>query len=127
MATKSAVVTDRAPAAIGPYSQGISAGSFVFLSGQIPLDPSGAFVGGDAAAQTQRCLLNVRAALEAAGLTMDDVVKTTVFMTDLGSFAAMNEVYARHFRAPYPARSTVQVAALPKGAAVEIEVTAMRP
>ena len=121
------VVTAKAPAAIGPYSQGIASGPMVFLSGQIPLRADGTVVAGDVAAQTEQVLKNVLEVLLGAGLAMSDVVKTTVFMTDLGQFAAMNDVYARHFSAPYPARSTVQVAALPKGAAVEIEVVAVRP
>jgi 2-iminobutanoate/2-iminopropanoate deaminase len=116
------VVTAKAPAAIGPYSQGIASGQMVFLSGQIPLKADGSFAAGDVAAQTEQVLKNVLEVLLGAGLAMSDVVKTTVFMTDLGQFAAMNDVYA-----PYPARSTVQVAALPKGAAVEIEVVAVRP
>ena len=121
------VITTKAPGAIGPYSQGISSGEMVFLSGQIPLGADGALVAGDVAAQTERCLKNVLEVLIGAGLTMNDVVKTTVFMTDLGQFAAMNEVYGKHFKPPYPARSTVQVSALPKGAAVEIEAVAVRP
>jgi len=99
----------------------------VFISGQIPAGVTGALVAGGAAEQTERCLINVREVLVAAGLTMNDVVKTTVFMTDLGQFPAMNEVYARHFKAPFPARATVQVSALPKDAAVEIEAIAVRP
>ena len=99
----------------------------VFISGQIPAGVTGVLVAGGAAEQTERCLINVREVLVAAGLTMNDVVKTTVFMTDLGQFPAMNEVYARYFKAPFPARATVQVSALPKGAAVEIEAIAARP
>jgi 2-iminobutanoate/2-iminopropanoate deaminase len=121
------IITAKAPAAIGPYSQGVSSGEMVFLSGQIPLGLDGALVSGDVAAQTAQCLKNVLEVLLGAGLTMNDVVKTTVFMTDLGQFAAMNEVYGKHFKPPYPARSTVQVSALPKGAAVEIEAVAVRP
>ncbi|HEX4048221.1 MAG TPA: Rid family detoxifying hydrolase [Elusimicrobiota bacterium] len=122
-----AVITGKAPEAIGPYSQGLSSGQLVFVSGQVPLRPDGAAEGGGVAEHTRRCLENVREVLAAAGLMMDDVVKTTVFMTDLGQFAAMNEAYGRCFRPPYPARSTVQVSALPKGADVEIEAVAARP
>lgn len=122
--SKEAVATDKAPKAIGPYSQAVRSGREVFVSGQIPLAPAGTVVPGGVAEQTEQCLLNVRAILEAAGLSMQDVIKTTVYMTDLGQFAAMNEVYARHFRAPYPARATVEVRALPKGVAVEIDALA---
>ncbi len=121
------IITAKAPGAIGPYSQGISAGEFVFASGQTPLRADGSLVTGGVTEQTEQCLANAREILLAAGVTMNDVVKVTVFMTDLGEFAAMNAVYAKHFKIPYPARSTVQVSALPKGAAVEIEVLAVRP
>ena len=121
------VVTTKAPGAIGPYSQGISSGELVFVSGQTPLRADGTMEPGDIAAHTERCLINVREVLIAAGLTMNDVIKTTVFMTDLGKFAAMNQVYGKHFGPPYPARSTVQVSALPKGADIEIEAVAVRP
>ncbi|MBI3564312.1 MAG: hypothetical protein HY079_03850 [Elusimicrobia bacterium] len=121
------MVTAKAPAAIGPYSQGIAVGAFVYASGQIPLAADGTMVAGGVTEQTEQCLKNAVEVLLAAGLTTAHVVKTTVFMTDLGKFAEMNEVYARYFKAPYPARSTVQVAALPKGAAVEVEVVAVRP
>lgn len=121
------VVTAKAPGAVGPYSQGLDAGPFVFVSGQIPLDAKGAAVAGGVAEQTEQCLRNVREVLVAAGLTMENVAKVTVFMTDLGQFAAMNDVYAKHFKPPYPARATVQVSALPKGAAIEIEVVALKP
>lgn len=121
------IISAKAPGAIGPYSQGISSGEMVFVSGQTPLAAGGALAPGGVAEHTEQCLKNVLEVLIAAGLTMNDVVKTTVFMTDLGQFAAMNEVYGKHFRAPYPARSTVQVSALPKGADVEIEVVAVRP
>ncbi len=117
--------TDRAPAAVGPYSQAIRSGDFLFCAGQIPLDPvTGELVGRDARTQTARVLDNLGAVLEAAGANLSAVVKTTVFLTDLGDFAAMNEVYARYFTEPHPARSTIQVAALPKGARVEIEAVA---
>jgi 2-iminobutanoate/2-iminopropanoate deaminase len=121
------VITAKAPAAIGPYSQAVSSGEMVFVSGQTPLKTDGSMVAGGVAEQTEQCLVNVTMILAGAGLTMNDVIKTTVFMTDLGQFAAMNEVYAKHFKVPYPARATVQVAALPKGAAVEIEAVAVRP
>ena len=119
-------MTNLAPGAIGPYSQGVSSGELVFVSGQTPLRADGAMAAGGVAERTEQCLSNIRAILAEAGLTMDDVVKTTVFMTDLGQFGAMNEVYGRHFRPPFPARSTVQVSAPPKGADVEIEAVAMR-
>ncbi len=115
-----------APAAIGPYSQAIRAGDLLFVSGQIPLDPAtGQIVSGEVAAQTERVILNLRAILEAAGSSFADVVKTTVYLTDLAQFADVNEVYARFFEPPFPARATVQVAALPRGAQVEIDVIAL--
>lgn len=117
--------TDDAPAAIGPYSQAVVTEGWVFVSGQIPFDPATMEqVPGDIAAQTERSLLNLRAILEAAGAGMDTVVKTTVFLQDMGDFAAMNEVYARHFGDHRPARAAVQAAALPKGVDVEIECVA---
>jgi 2-iminobutanoate/2-iminopropanoate deaminase len=121
------LITVKAPGAIGPYSQGIASGEMVFVSGQTPLLADGTMAPGGIAEHTAQCLSNVREVLIAAGLTMNDVVKTTVFMTDLSQFAAMNEAYGKNFRAPYPARSTVQVSALPKGADVEIEAVAVRP
>jgi 2-iminobutanoate/2-iminopropanoate deaminase len=122
----SAVSTPRAPAAIGPYSQAIRAGDFVFLSGQIPLDPTtGQIVSVDVQAQAERVLANLVAVLEAAGCRPSDVVRTTIYLVDLAHFAAVNEVYARFFEAPFPARSTVQVAALPRGAQVEIDAIAV--
>jgi 2-iminobutanoate/2-iminopropanoate deaminase len=123
---RKAVSTPKAPRAIGPYSQGVSAGGWVFVSGQIPAGPDGALIGGDVAAQTERCLANVAAILESEGLTLADVVKTTVFLTDMKQFPAMNEAYARGFKEPFPARATVEVSALPKGAAVEIEAVAAK-
>lgn len=121
-AGNAAVESREAPAAVGPYSQGVLAGGFLFASGQIPLDPAtGKLVGGDAAAQTRRCLDNLRAVARAAGLDLRQAVKVTVFLTDLADFAAMNAVYAEYFSEPFPARSTVQVAALPRGARLEIE------
>jgi 2-iminobutanoate/2-iminopropanoate deaminase len=116
-----------APAAIGPYSQAIDAGDLVFTSGQIPLDPkTGELVTGDIGAQTERVLENLAAVLEAAGCAFGDVVKTTIFLTDLANFQAVNAVYAKRFTASPPARSTVQVSALPKGAHVEIEAIARK-
>ena len=124
---KRTIATTDAPAAVGPYSQAIAVGDLLFCAGQIPLDPAtGALVEGDITAQTTRVLENVRAVLAANGMTFADVVKSTVFLTDLADFGAMNAVYASYFTEPYPARSTVQVAALPRGASVEIEVIASR-
>ena len=124
---KEQVFTSQAPAAIGPYSQGIIAGDFVYTSGQLPLDPeTGALVGDSVEVQTVRALENAGAVLAAAGLTFEDVVKTTVFLCDMADFAAMNNVYATYFSAPYPARSCVAVAALPRGARVEVEMVAVR-
>lgn len=118
--------TDAAPAAIGPYSQAIVAGGFVFTAGQIPLDPAtGKLVEGDIAAQTDRVLRNLAAVLEAAGASLSSVVRTTVYLTDIGDFPTVNEVYARHFAGHAPARSTVQVARLPAGARVEIDAIAV--
>ena len=117
--------TPKAPAAIGPYSQAIKAGNLVYTSGQLPIDPAtGAFPEGGIKEQTRQSLLNVQAILEEAGLTMKNVVKTTVFMADMGDFADMNSVYAEFFSQPFPARSAVAVKTLPKGALVEIEVVA---
>ncbi len=122
---KTVVNTDGAPAPVGPYSQAIVAGGFVFCSGQIPLDPkTGAIPEGDIATEAARVMDNLKAVLEAAGSSLDKVVKTTIFLTDLGDFARVNEVYGSYFRAAPPARSTIQVGALPKGARVEIECIA---
>jgi len=124
---KKIISTSKAPAAIGPYSQGVDAGSIVFTSGQLPLDPAtGTFAEGGVAGQTRQALLNVQAVLAGAGLTMDHVVKTTVYLKDMNDFAAMNEVYATFFSNQPPARSAVEVARLPKDAAVEIEAVAIR-
>jgi 2-iminobutanoate/2-iminopropanoate deaminase len=124
---KTQIATDRAPAAIGPYSQAIAAGPYVFCSGQIPLDPTtGRVVAGGIEAQTRQVLENLRAVLEAAGSRLELVVKTTVFLANMGDFAAMNGVYAAYFDKKPPARSTVQAAALPRGVAVEIEAIALR-
>ena len=122
---KKTISTTNAPAAIGPYSQAIQVGNLVYTSGQIPIDPTtGTLVGGGIKEQTRQSLLNVRAILEEAGMSMDNVVKTTVFMADMNDFADMNAVYAEFFSEPYPARSAVAVKTLPKGALVEIEVVA---
>ena len=126
--TREAISTANAPAAVGPYSQAIVAGDMVFCAGQIPLDPqTGEIAGSTIEEQTERVLRNVGAVLDAAGVTYADVVKTTVFMADLGEFTAMNGVYATFFPDPPPARSTFGVAALPRGAKVEIECIARRP
>ena len=120
------VSTDKAPKAIGPYSQAVRSGRFLFCSGQIPLDPnSGQIVPGDIAAQTRRVLDNIAAVLNAERLTFDNVIKTTIFLTDLADFQAVNEIYGSYFKQAPPARSTVQVSALPKGAKVEIEAIAV--
>lgn len=119
------ISTKKAPAAIGPYSQAIEVGNLVYTSGQIPIDPAtGVFVEGGIKEQTRQSLLNVKAVLAEAGLTMGDVVKTTVFMADMNDFADMNAVYAEFFAEPFPSRSAVAVKTLPKGALVEIEVVA---
>jgi 2-iminobutanoate/2-iminopropanoate deaminase len=119
------ISTEKAPAAIGPYSQAIQVGNLVYTSGQIPIDPAtGMIVKGGIKEQTLQSLTNVRAILEEVGLTMSNVLKTTVFMADMGDFADMNSVYAEFFTEPYPARSAVAVETLPKGALVEIEVIA---
>jgi 2-iminobutanoate/2-iminopropanoate deaminase len=122
---KKPVFTSDAPAAIGPYSQGIRSGRFLFCSGQIPLDPkSGEIVSGDVATQTRRVLDNIATILRTEGLTFDHVVKTTIFLTNLADFQTVNEIYGSYFKQDFPARSTVQVSALPRGANVEIEVIA---
>jgi 2-iminobutanoate/2-iminopropanoate deaminase len=123
---KKIISTSDAPAAIGPYSQGVRVGSTIYFSGQIPLDPkSGQVVSGGTDAQTKRVMANIGALLRAEGLTFENVAKTTIFLADLGDFQTVNEIYASFFRQAPPARSTVQVAALPKGARVEIEVIAI--
>jgi 2-iminobutanoate/2-iminopropanoate deaminase len=122
---RTCISTDRAPAAVGPYSQAVVDGDRVYLSGQIPLDPrTGKLVPGDIVAQTRQVLDNIRAVLEAAGSRLELVSKATVFVTNLGDFALINQTYASYFPASPPARSTVQVSALPLGAAIEIEVIA---
>lgn len=121
------IVTSAAPAAIGPYSQAIEVNGFVYASGQLPIDPAtGAFPEGGVQEQTRQSLLNVKAILEEAGLTLANVVKTTVYLADMGDFAAMNEIYSQFFSQPFPVRSAVAVKALPKGALVEVEVIAAR-
>jgi len=124
---KNRIHTNDAPAAVGPYSQAIAIGEFVFTAGQVALDPAGGeLVGTDVAAQTEQVISNLRAVLAAADSDLGHVVKTTVFLKSMGDFAAMNAVYARHFPEPFPARSTVEVGALPKGGLVEIECVALR-
>lgn len=123
---KQAISTKKAPAAVGPYSQAIKAGGFLFVSGQIPINPeTGELVTGDIKAQTHQVLKNVKAILEEAGLTMDDVVKATVFISDMDQFAAVNEVYAQYFGDVPPARACVEVARIPKDVGVEVEVIAV--
>jgi 2-iminobutanoate/2-iminopropanoate deaminase len=124
---KKVVSSDKAPKAIGPYSQGIEAGGFIFMSGQIPLDPTtGDMVRGGIEAETRRVLDNLKAVLQSQGLDMDAVVKTTIFLADMGDFATVNEVYGSYFGEVPPARSTIQVGALPKNARIEIEAVALR-
>jgi 2-iminobutanoate/2-iminopropanoate deaminase len=125
--SNNAIFTPNAPAAIGPYSQAVQAGNTVYVSGQLPIDPAtGAFAGEDIATQTRQSLKNMQAILEQAGMSMKDVVKTTVLLADIADFAGMNEVYAEFFEEPYPARAAFQAAAIPKGAKVEIECIAVR-
>lgn len=124
---KNQIHSQHAPAAIGPYSQAILTGDTLYVSGQIPIDPAtGEFAGEDIGTQTRQCLTNIQAILKQADMTMDNVVKTTVLLTDLKDFGVMNQVYAAFFSAPYPARAAFQVSALPKGAKVEIECIAVR-
>lgn len=121
---KRIIATSEAPAAVGPYSQAVAVGNLLFCAGQIPLDPAtGEIVGEDVTAQTERVCQNITGVLKANGMTFANVVKVTVFLTDLANFAAMNAVYAKYFTEPFPARSTIQVAGLPRGSQVEIEVT----
>jgi 2-iminobutanoate/2-iminopropanoate deaminase len=124
---RAAIRTDRAPQAIGPYSQAIEQGGFVFLSGQIGLDPaSGTLIGGGTAVETEQVLRNLTAVLAAAGLGFEHVVRTTIYLVDLADFTTVNEIYGRYVREPFPARATVGVAALPRGARVEIDAIAIR-
>ncbi|WP_374601210.1 RidA family protein [Arenimonas sp.] len=119
---RTAIATERAPAAIGPYSQAVRAGGAVYLSGQIPLDPAtGELVQADISTETRRVFDNLKAVCEAAGGSLDDVARVGIYLTDLSDFAAVNAVMADYFQAPYPARSTIQVAGLPKGARVEVD------
>ena len=119
------ITTDRIAPSVGPFSAAVRAGDLLFLSGQVALDPAtGKLVGGDIGAQTEQIFANISAVLEAAGKSFDDVMKTTVYLADVKDFGAMNTVYARYFQTPYPARTTIQAAGLPLGAAVEIEVVA---
>lgn len=123
---RQAVSTDAAPKAIGPYSQAVRAGQLLFVSGQVPIDPAtGDLVDGDIAAQTDRVLRNITEILKAAGLSLDHVVRTTVYLADMNDFGRMNEVYGRYFAAPAPARATVQVARLPKDARIEVDAIAI--
>ena len=125
---KKRIQTENAPVAVGPYSQAIRAGNLIFTAGQVALDPaSGELAGRDVAEQTEQVVKNLKAVLAAAGSGFDQVLKTTVFLQSMADFAAMNAVYGRHFPEPFPARSTVEVGALPKGALVEIEVIAFAP
>jgi 2-iminobutanoate/2-iminopropanoate deaminase len=124
--SKRPVATEKAPAAIGPYAQAVVVGDLVFLSGQIPLDPErGRIVAGSIEDETRQVLKNLAAVLAAEALTMDAIVKTTVYLTDLGDFPRVNQTYAEFFTEPFPARATVQVAALPRGARVEIDAIAL--
>ena len=125
--SNTAIHTDNAPAAIGPYSQAIQAGNTIYVSGQLPIDPAtGAFAGEDITAQTRQSLSNIKAILAATGADMSNVVKTTVLLADIADFAAMNAVYAEFFTAPFPARAAFQAACLPKNAKVEIECVAVK-
>ena len=121
---KKIISTKNAPQAIGPYSQAIVANGFLFISGQLGVTPSGEFAGADVKSQAQRSLQNLQAILSEAGLSFENVVKTTIFLADIADFAAVNEIYAEFFKEPYPARSTVAVKTLPKGGLVEIELIA---
>ncbi len=125
--SKRVITTDKGKA-VGPYSLGVASGDYIHFSGQIPLDgASGKLVGEDISAQTEQVFVNIKNLLEAAGAQMSDIIKTTVFLTDMADFAAMNEVYKTHVAEPYPARSTIAVAALPLGAKVEIEMIVYKP
>src|SRR6185369_3401645 len=123
---KDIISTDKAPSAIGPYSQGVRVDGFIFFSGQIPIEPAtGEVVKGEISIQAEQVMQNIEALLEASGIGFDNVVKSTIFLTDLADFGVVNDIYGRRFTAPYPARSTVQVSALPKGVDIEIEVVAV--
>jgi 2-iminobutanoate/2-iminopropanoate deaminase len=125
MKMKEVYVTDKAPRPVGPYSQVIKAGGFLFLAGQIPLTSENVMNEGDIAAQAHQVMKNLQAVLEKAGATLNHVVKTTIFLADLNDFEAVNQVYAQYFTEPYPARSTIQAARLPKGARLEIDAIAI--
>jgi 2-iminobutanoate/2-iminopropanoate deaminase len=128
MMTNKQIATDKAPAALGPYSQAIAAGGFLFASGQVPINPAtGELAEGGIEAQAKQVFENLGEVLAAAGAGFGDVVKTTVFLTDLANFATVNEIYAQYFVQPYPGRSCVQIAALPKGSLLEIELIAKLP
>ena len=122
---KNMILTKNAPAAIGPYSQGIIANGFVYVSGQLGIKPSGEFAGSDVASQAEQSLENLKAILAEAGICFNDVVKTTIFLADINDFAVVNEIYSSYFSQPYPARSTIAVKTLPKNGLVEIEVIAV--
>ena len=122
---KKAHVSAMAPKPIGPYSQAVEAGKFLFLSGQIPLNPDGRLVEADVATQARQVLENLKAVLQAGGASMKDVVKTTIFLSDLADFETVNKVYAEYFQEPFPARSTIQAGKLPKGATLEIDAIAV--
>lgn len=124
--SKKIINTDKAPAAIGPYSQAVEVGGFVFASGQIPIDPASGNIPEGIEAQAKQALTNVKNLVEAAGLTMEDVVKTSVFIKDMNDFAKVNEIYSSFFTGNYPARSCVEVARLPKDVLIEVEVIAAR-
>lgn len=121
---KTAIQTEKAPPAIGPYSQAVRSGNFLFVSGQLGLDRTGNLIAGDVAAQTRQALENIKLIIEAAGLKMDDIVKTTVYLKDLNDFTIVNNIYGEYFHPPFPARACVQVAGLPKDGKVEIEAVA---
>ncbi len=123
---KQVLATSKAPAAIGPYSQGVAFQNLLFVSGQLPIDPLAGTISGGIGEQTEQVFANLEAILAAGGASFDDVVKTTVFLTDLSDFAVVNEIYDRHFKEPYPARACVEVSKLPKGALIEIELIAVK-
>lgn len=125
--SRTIIATENAPKAIGPYAQAVQVGNTIYTSGQIPLDPAtGEMVGGDITAQARRVFENLRAVIEAAGASFDDVARVGIYLTDLGNFAAVNAVMAEYFREPYPARSTIGVASLPRGAQVEVDLVLVR-
>lgn len=124
---KKAILSHDAPAPIGPYSQAVQVGNWIFISGQIPIDPTtGKVIDGGIATQTRQVLQNLQSVLTAVGLSLDAIVKTTIYLTDLGEFGTVNEIYEEYFHPPYPARATVEVSALPKGVRVEIEAIAYK-